>query len=84
MRHFARLLAALVFLSAPALASQNSLVSGTFPTTSPYPGLTLVQNINSAMQAVNSSNSGSSAPSTRCKGRCLPTPAAVSWSFIAV
>jgi len=65
------LLAALLCLLAiPANASQNALASGTFPTISPYPGLTLVQNINSAMQAINSCNSGASPPSYQVEGTC--------------
>ena len=60
---FLRLLAILLLAAAPAYASQNSLVTGTFPTVSPYPGLTLVQNINTSMGVLSSFNSGASAPS---------------------
>jgi hypothetical protein len=60
--------AALLLASGAAQASQNSLVGGNFPTVSPYPGLTLVENINSAMEAINSMNSGASAPSYEVQG----------------
>lgn len=45
----------------PAFASQNATV---LPTTSPYPGLTMLANINSAFNTFQSNFSGSSAPST--------------------
>ena len=64
----ARLLVALLLLTTSANAAQNSLASGTFPTVSPYAGLTLVNNINSAFAAQISSNSGASAPSYETTG----------------
>lgn len=50
----------LALLTAPAFASQNSTV---LPTVSPYPGLTMLNNINSAFNTFQSNFSGSTAPS---------------------
>lgn len=54
------LLANLFACQGPAFASQNSTV---LPTTSPYPGLTMLNNINSAFDTFRSNFSGASAPS---------------------
>ncbi len=58
-----RLLALLLMLPLAAHAAQSNFVTGNFPTASPYPGLTLVNNINTAMTALSSNNSGATAPS---------------------
>jgi len=58
----ARLLVALLVLTTGAQAAQSTFVAGNFPTVSPYAGLTLVNNLNSAFGAYISSNSGASAP----------------------
>src|ERR1700722_4681257 len=62
-----RLLTLLFLLCAPlsAHASQSNPV---LPTSSPYPGLTMLGNINSAFQAFLSNNSGASAPSYGIEG----------------
>jgi hypothetical protein len=62
MKNFLRLLILFFLLPIAASATQSSLVTGTFQTTSPYSGLSLVNNINTAMTALSSNNSGSSAP----------------------
>ena len=54
MKNFARLLALLLLLPISAHATQSNLVAGNFPTSSPYPGLTLVNNINTAMTTTTS------------------------------
>lgn len=59
----AALLLALLIPSVPALAAQGS---GCLPTTGTVSGLTLVQDINAAIAALISTNSGNSAPSTDC------------------
>jgi hypothetical protein len=59
----AALLLALLFPIAPAIAAQGS---GCLPTTGTVSGLTLVQDINAAVAALISSNSGNSAPATDC------------------
>lgn len=57
----ARLFVLVTLLCAPANASQNSVV---LPTVSPYPGLTMLNNINSAFNTFQTNFSGSSAPSS--------------------
>jgi microcystin-dependent protein len=64
MRFLRTILLALLALGAgPALASQGT---GCMPTTGTVSGLTLSQNINAAVAALISSNSGASAPATDC------------------
>lgn len=53
--------AAIAVASLPALASQNSIV---LPTVSPYPGLTMLNNVNSAFDTLQSNFSGATAPSS--------------------
>lgn len=48
-------------LALPALASQNSMV---LPTVSPYPALTMLNNMNSAFDTLQTNFSGASAPSS--------------------
>jgi hypothetical protein len=48
-------------LALPAFASQNGIV---LPTVSPYPGLTMLHNVNSAFDTLQTNFSGTSAPST--------------------
>lgn len=55
-------LAALWFAVAPALADQSSLFN---PTSGSLPGLTMVNGYNSALNALNTCNSGSSAPTNQ-------------------
>ena len=52
-----------LLVSGRAWATQNNLVAGNFPTTSPYSGLSFVNNVNTAMTVLSSNNAGSSAPS---------------------
>lgn len=54
---------ALGLIAAPAVASQGSLC---LPVVSPLPGLTLVQDINAALAALVSSNSGGTSPTNPC------------------
>lgn len=62
MKKIIALLLSLVAASCqPAFASQNATV---LPTVSPYPGLTMLGNINQAFNTLQSNFSGSSAPST--------------------
>lgn len=68
IRSFAFVLAGLAALSGPALASQGS---GCMPTTGTVSGLALVTDINAAIAALISSNSGSSAPATDCSGLAI-------------
>ena len=51
----------LLALAFPALASQNST---TLPTVSPYPGLTMLGDINNALDSIQTSFSGASAPAS--------------------
>ncbi len=59
------ILLALMLACAPALASQNSLFS---PTTGTVSGLALTNNFNSAIDSVNTCNSGASAPTNQLSG----------------
>ena len=56
-----KLLLILLLLTAPAWASQNATQ---LPTSSPYAGLTMLNNINSAFDTFQTNFSGASAPST--------------------
>jgi hypothetical protein len=60
-----RALLVLALCSPPILASQNPLFS---PTTGAVSGLSLTQNFNSAIDSVNTCNSGTSAPSNQLSG----------------
>jgi hypothetical protein len=53
----------LALLPCAANATQSNLAAGNFPTVSPYSGLSLVNNLNTAMAAIISQNAGASAPS---------------------
>jgi len=59
----AAMLLALLLPAAPVLADQSGLC---FPTTGTLSGLTLVTDLNAALQALVTSNSGSSAPANPC------------------
>jgi hypothetical protein len=56
---------ALMLVLSPALASQNALLS---PTTGTVSGLQLTNNYNSALDSVNTCNSGASAPTNQLSG----------------
>jgi hypothetical protein len=61
-------LLALAFLCGFALPASASQYNPVLPTSSPYPGLTMLGNINSAFQGILSNNSGASAPSYGIEG----------------
>jgi hypothetical protein len=57
-----------IFLRSPAVAAQGS---GCMPTTGTVSGLTFAQDVNSAIAALISSNSGASAPATDCSAAAV-------------
>ena len=56
-----KILALLLLLCSPAMASQNGTA---LPTASPYPGLTMLNNINSAFDTFQTNFSGATAPAS--------------------
>jgi hypothetical protein len=68
-KRFLALTFAALIAVAPALADQSSLSA---PTTGSLPGLTMVNDYNSALNAINTANSGASAPSNQLSGGPSP------------